>query len=266
MVFLRMDAAKIINAEYIEELRQSDPETNTIARALWALDEAAPMSPELRSLHGFASQGFDLASCMFAVHYFFDSMQRLRAFAMNVANQLRAGGHFFGTCLDGDRVARALAGVATGMSVEGRKDGRLLWNITKLFDDVQTADPSKKKKKKGKDDVQSEGGGADPRIGRRIRVFVETIGHEIDEYLVDMPLLIEVMAEKGLHPMSAAEASKLKFPGSTGFFDDLFSAMASQPTQQQGQKGQNVQAVAMQMSDAEKTYSFMHRWFVFTKR
>ncbi|PNH12599.1 putative mRNA-capping enzyme [Tetrabaena socialis] len=284
IVFLRMDASRVINAEYVTELQDADPETTSIARALWALDNSATMPVELRSLHGFAAQGFDLVSCMFAVHYFFDTMQRLRAFATNVSNQLRAGGHFFGTCLDGDRVTQALSGVATGMSVEGRKDGRLLWNIIKLYEDPANKVPPKvppkglkvkseeigeeapkkrrnNKKMVGGDDVQINDVNVDEeRIGRRIRVFVESIGQAMDEYLVDFTLLKEVMAEKGLHPMPPAEAAKLGFKASDGFFDDLYSAMSTSDTQ-----NQNVQ-VAMQMSDAEKEYSFMHRWFVFTKR
>ncbi|PNH05832.1 putative mRNA-capping enzyme [Tetrabaena socialis] len=269
MVFLRMDASKIIDAEYINGKKELDPETYAIARSLWALDAAGPaMPPELRSLHGFASQGFDLASCMFAVHYFFDRMDNLRAFATNVANQLRAGGHFFGTCLDGERVARALAGVPSVMSLEGRKDSRLLWVITKLYEDATVAKVKKVKKKKQKVGLglglsEPDEPEIDPRIGRRTRVFVETIGHEIDEFLVDFSLLTEVMAEKGLYPMSAAEAAKLAFKGSDGFFDELFSQMSS--LGQKTNQSHSVQ-VALQMSDAEKTYSFMHRWFVFTKR
>ena len=255
LVFLRMDAAKVIDKDYIDGLKKTDPDTSAIANSLWALDDATGMPPELRHLHGFAAQGFDLASCMFAVHYFFDNMQRLRAFATNVANQLRTGGHFFGTCLDGERVARALANVNEGDSIEGRKDGRLLWNVTKLYSADIVYDSQEKRKKKKKVPVEDE----DARIGRKIRVFVETIGQPLDEYLMDFSLLQEVMAEKGMYPMSPAEATKLGFKGSDGHFDELFQDMSSSLT------NSNVQ-VAMQMCDAEKEYSFMHRWFVFTKR
>ena len=249
IVFLRMDAAKVINAEYIET---TDPETRAISKALWALDDITGMTPEMRNLHGFAAQGFDLASSMFVVHYFFDSITRLRDFATNVANQLRPGGHFFGTCLDGERVVSALASVAKGQSIEGRsKDGRLLWNVTKHFDDIVLE--KKKKKEKLQDD---------PRIGRKIRVFVESIGQPIDEYLMDFALLKEVMAEKGLVPMPAVEATKLGFKGSDGYFEDLYREMTMSPSSKDNKHAQ----VAMQMSDAEKEYSFMHRWFVFTKR
>lgn len=259
LVFLRMDAATVINQEYIEELAKSDPETSAIAKSLWALEEVTGMPPDLRSLHGFAAQGFDLASCMMAAHYFFDRMDRLRSFAINVANQLRAGGHFFGTCLDGHRVSTALSGLKLGQSIEGRKDGRLLWNITKLYEDTVVPEENKKRRKK-------VGGGGitdqDPRIGKKIRVFVETIGQPLDEYLMDFSLLKEVMAEKGIFPMAPAEAVKLGFNTADGFFDDLYREMASKNL---NSANPNIK-VALQMSDAEKEYSFMHRWFVFTKR
>jgi hypothetical protein len=239
IVFLRMDASRVIDQEYVQEL---DEESRDIAKSVWSFDveQDVPILPELKALHGFAAQGFDIASCMFAVHYFFDSVDRLKSFATNVSNQLRTRGHFFGTCLDGERVYERMRDVD---AISGKKDGRLLWNIEKMY-----ADGTKRTKsiKIG--------------IGKKIRVFVETIGQPMDEYLVDFSLMKEVFAEKGLYPMSASEAAKLNFKGSDGYFDDLYREMTAVP----GSNG-NIDT-ALQMSDAEKEYSFMHRWFVFVKR
>lgn len=300
IVFLRMDASQVINDKYIQALHTTDPESSTIAKSLWAMDDMASMPPELRSLHGFAVNGFDVASCMFAVHYFFDKAQRLDAFASNVANQLRPGGFFIGTCLDGERVRQALAGVKYGGSIEGRKDGQLLWSMTRLYrdDDLQKQDAMRKglqdatqlgrkkpktmkKKTKVVTNNVHKGGAAqeqeqeemeqmdvdehDPRLNACIRVFVETIGQPLDEYLVDYGLLREVLEAKGVREINALEAKKLGFSGSSGTFDDLYSKMAIQVKDADPKDAQSIK-LAMQMSDAEKQYSFMHRWFVFKKK
>lgn len=303
IVFLRMDASRVIGRDYIEALHETDPEARTLARAVWALDDVVTLPPELRALHGFASQGFDLVTCMFAAHYFFDSLQRLRNFAANVANQLRTGGHFVMTCLDGGRVMEKLSGKARGESVEGRKDGRLLWSLTKLYDDGGAADAAQEPSS-----AQQEGGAGakrkprkaavahpqeeqdlqpgqlarepaarinkrrgpqapqlsedDPRIARKVAVFVETIGQPLDEYLVDYSLLRDIFAEKGIVPVPGAECARLGLAGGapSGFFDDLYRDMTLAPA-----SSSSVQ-VALQMSDAEKEYSFMHRWYAFVKR
>ena len=339
MVFLRMDASKVINTTYIESLKTSDPETASIARVLWGIEEASAVTlPELRNMYSFAAQGFDLASCMFAVHYFFDTMERLRSFATNVANQLRPGGHFFGACLDGKRVQKALGNVPYGQRIEGRKDGRLLWSITKLYDgdanpaQVNVVNPAlknqgvvddqgvddqgvvvMKKKKPGNPrgrKNKSGGGGREEadadlptgmavygglkasttKTGMKIRVFVESIGQPLDEYLVDYELLKEVLAEQGIFPMKQTDGINMRFPRggqNTGFFDELYGDLTAaldgdQDDWSANQNGDaagggpmtpgdrkrmlnNIQVI-QQMSDAEKEYSFMHRWFVFTKR
>lgn len=276
IVFLRMDASRIIDSQYIASLREDDPETHAIASSLWAIEDAKEMPPELKAIHGFATQGFDVVSCMFAVHYFFDTLERLDAFATNVANQLRTGGHFFGACLDGERVAAKLSqdrGQDHGQgqdqernSIEGRSaDGRLLWSINKLYDSYETKKKEKEKKEKkvSKKKKSPEPADLSPeslaKLGRRIRVFVESIGHPLDEFLMDYDVLREIMASKGLYPLSASDAGKLSFSSSTGFFDELFGDMMTR------REPGNLE-VAMQMSQAEKEYSFMHRWFVFTKR
>ena len=297
IVFLRMDASIKIDRPAIQALEAADPETSAIARSLWAIDGMAGMPPELRSLHGFAAQGFDLATCMFAIHYFFENSEKLTNFIANVANQLRSGGHFLGACLDGKRVRQLLERTPYGSSVEGRKDGRLIWSITRLYEDsgpslapggsTSTTSTKSRSLKSSKSaaatakaakaaaptpEIPAAGTGSlvnnkkpeDPRLGQRIRVFVETIGQPIDEFLVDFDLLTSLLAPHGIRPMTATEAKRLNFQASSGSFEDLYGNLTSAPKEVL-EENPGLQ-VALQMSEAEKEYSFMHRWFVFTKK
>jgi SAM-dependent methyltransferase len=221
-----------------------------VARALFGHDPVVAVQPaSLRPFHGFASNPFDLATCMFAVHYFFDAAASLAQFAANVAGALRPGGHFVGCCLDGGLVDKLLAAEApdVGDSVEaGGTDGRPAWRITRQYKGATTT-------KKG-------------GFGRRIDVYMESIGQELPEFLVDYEDLVAAMATAGLRPVDAAEAAELGLVGgaATGTFgatfDDMKAKAGPRASQQQGPV-----AAALAMSDGEKRYSFMNRWFVFRK-
>tara|TARA_B110000285_G_C14907504_1_gene506287 strand:+ start:151 stop:417 length:267 start_codon:yes stop_codon:yes gene_type:complete len=47
---------------------------------------------------------FDIVSTQFAIHYFFESEQKLRAYFMNVTDRLEAGSFFVGTTIDSDEL------------------------------------------------------------------------------------------------------------------------------------------------------------------
>ena len=47
---------------------------------------------------------FDLVSTQFAIHYMFESENKLRAYLRNVTDRLEPGGFFFGTTIDSDEL------------------------------------------------------------------------------------------------------------------------------------------------------------------
>lgn len=51
---------------------------------------------------------FDLVSCQFALHYHFESEQRLRNFLTNVVTRLNNGGYFLGTIIDSNVLVKKL--------------------------------------------------------------------------------------------------------------------------------------------------------------
>ena len=51
---------------------------------------------------------FDLVSCQFALHYHFESEQRLNAFLVNVSKKLCEGGYFIGTIIDDNVIVKRL--------------------------------------------------------------------------------------------------------------------------------------------------------------
>ena len=250
IVFLPMDASRQINSQaYIDSLDEASGD-RAVARCLWGLDPVAAVTPPpLKAYHGFASNAFDLATCMFAIHYFFDKKESLATFCKNVATVLRAGGHFVGCCLDGDAVDALLDEEAPkiGDSVSALgKNGGVTWSIDRRYAG-------------GKTNVD--------RYGRQIDVYFESIGQTFPEYLVNYRDLVEVMAENGLRPADQSEASALGLCGgkSTGMFEELFEDMKDKETKKQQQQLHPSVAAALSMSVEEKKYSWLNRWFVFVR-
>lgn len=321
VVFLPMDASKPMHGASgpADALSTSNERFARLANIVWGQEPAENVSePELRSLHGMARMPFDLATAQFAVHYFFSDMGTLRTFASNVADALKPGGFFVGSCLDGRKVDAKLKGLRVGDHVRGVGKGgnrrfsphgsqgprgsqgpqgdedRLMWHITKLYDGSlvpshfpfssgvsrtgggggANREKKKKNREEGEDDQhQRQRRQYEDRTGKRIRVYMETIGQALDEYLVDFELFEKVMDEVGLEPISKDVSERMGFPSvddmvaGGGTFEDAYADMVEKAAlgKAAGENDKGVSA-ALSMSDVHKEYSFMNRWFVFRKR
>jgi hypothetical protein len=58
--------------------------------------------------YGVAKDGFNISSCQFAVHYFFESKYTLHSFLRNLTECTAVNGYFIGTCYDGNTVFEML--------------------------------------------------------------------------------------------------------------------------------------------------------------
>lgn len=83
----------------------------------------------------FAKNKFDMVSCQFAIHYFFETQQKLEGFMANVRDNLRPGGIFISTFMDGSSVEKLIRDKGKKGLVEGRKlDGKVVvWAIRRIF-------------------------------------------------------------------------------------------------------------------------------------
>jgi SAM-dependent methyltransferase len=217
-----------------------DDESRKIADVLWARvpkENLAP--PRLQRLYGLAKAGsFDAVTCMFAIHYFFETRDALHTFLANVSSALHVGGVFVGTCLDGMEVHRAFVDAGSSKVSGSTDDGRLAWSLTRAYEDK---------------------GGPPPEFGAAVDAYVESIGQTVREYLVGYDVLCREAAAVGLRPLTADECDELRLSSTSGLFSELFADMASVKSKSRSMK------LAMEMTATEKTYSFMHRWFAFTK-
>lgn len=155
----------------------TDGDDKHVASVLWGTTK----DMKLHKYEGMASQKkADVVSCQFAIHYFYKDKRTLENFIYNVDSNIREGGHFIGTCLDGYEVKKILNGK---MVAEGIVNKRVLWSISRHYE-----------KEKGVD------------FGEQIEVFMESIGRVFKEYLVNIDML-----EKLLKPLGYELVSKKNF-------------------------------------------------------
>ncbi len=249
-VFLPVDVSRPIATQaerqvYAAMMDEANGDRD-VAQAIWALVQpGAVANARLRRFHGFAAGAFDLATCMFAVHYFFADAETLRTFARNVAAVLRPGGHFVGCCLDGDRVDALLSkdAKAAGDAVEATGGA---WRIVRRYD-----------------------GAFSGAFGKRVDVYMRSIGQQLPEFLVSYAALRGAMAEAGLHPPAPGDCAALGLVGgaATGTFDELFQDMSrARAAQEPGAHATPAVDDAGRMTADDKRYSFLNRWFVFEKK
>jgi len=203
----------------------------------------ADLGETVYKAYGIAREGFNISSCQFAVHYFFENVRSIHNFARNVSECTRVGGLFVGTCWDGKTVFNKLRSKPCGDSLTISRFGTRVFQITKLYD--ETAFP---------DDELS--------LGYSISVFQESIGQHIVEYLVNFEFLRRVMENYGFVLLNREEATQYGFPsGGTGMFESLYHDMmfsvAREPTTKYG--------TAPEMTEDEKFISFLNRYFIFRK-
>lgn len=225
--FFPFDASIVIDEASIE--RHVPDDHRILAKLLWGMGKAP--NTALQNYVGIAKNGFDVVSCQFAIHYFFETRAKLDAFIQNVASQLVDGGYFIGTCFDGLRVHNLLRALPTGDRIMGYKNEVPIWGIWKRYDTWDDMDPVH-------------------NIGKAIGVYMETISPKVlTEYLVDFDLLRQKLAEVGI------------FEVESGTFEEAYHGMMAEldtlPV--------DIRSSVTEMSADEKTYSFLNRWFVFRK-
>jgi len=176
---------------------------------------------------GRAAGGFDVVSCMFALHYMFRDEPTLHGFLTNLADTVKVGGYFVGCGFDGDQVA-ALLGDKD--SVTGRDGDTEVWNITKRY---------------GTSTLAPNASG----LGLAIDVDFISIGETHTEYLVSWAYLRERLSEIGLELLTPEDQATMGLTASSQLFKDALETAGKR----------------YDMSDALKRYSFLNRWYIFKR-
>jgi hypothetical protein len=194
--------------------------------------------------YGVGHEGFNVSSCQFALHYFFETDATINRFLQNVADCTKLNGYFIGTCFDGKTVFNALRNKNEGESMIIMDGEKKMFELTKMY--PQTGFP---------DDNTG--------VGYPINVYQETIGKTFREYLVNFDYLVRLLEDYGFVLLTKEEAISVGLPNGSGLFAELFKSMEieikTNPRRAADYKNANIMTVE------EKQISFMNRYFVFRK-
>ena len=201
----------------------------------------ARLGPAVARQHGKGSDGFDISSCQFAVHYMFENNTTFYNFLRNVAECTKLNGYFIGTCYDGKTVFNMLR---RKPYVEIYAGDKKVWSVTKDYEAESFADD-------------------DSSLGFQISVYQESINQTLPEYLVNFDFFINAMEKYGFIIVPRDEAKTLGLPEGSGMFIELYYKMMDEI------KRSPMKAVdykeAPNMTKYEKDISFLNRYFVFKK-
>lgn len=193
---------------------------------------------------GKGEEGFNVSSCQFAIHYFFESINTFQNFLRNVAETTKIGGYFIGTSYDGKTIFNLLKNKQQGESIELYEGKTKIWEIRKDY----TA-------QEFNDDASS--------IGYQISVYQESINKVFPEFLVNYDYMERMMENYGFKLLTRDEAKNLGLPEATGMFSDLYQQMLEEVKRDRYKK--NDYGTALEMSANEKKISFLNRYFVYKK-
>jgi hypothetical protein len=194
--------------------------------------------------YGKGADGFNVSSCQFAIHYFFENPDTLKGFMKNIAECTKQNGYFIGTGYDGKLVFNQLKKIKTGESVKIIEDGKKIWEIIKDYGSETFEDDSSS-------------------IGYKIDVYQESINQTISEYLVNFDYLNRVMAAYGFEIVSQEEASEMGLLNGSGLFSELFLNMLEEIKKNKYKAADYDQAP--NMTSYEQKISFLNRYFVYKK-
>jgi hypothetical protein len=193
---------------------------------------------------GVGENGFNVSSCQFAVHYFFENKNTFHEFIRNIAECTKVNGYFIGTCYDGKEVFERLRNYKKGESWSIFKNDAKIFELTKMYDETGFPD-------------------TDMSLGYAINVYQESINQYFREFLVNFEYLKQIMEDYGFVLLKDEEMRKVGLPSSAGLFRELFANMEGE-IKRNKQSSVNYRE-AINMSVEEKQISFLNRYFIFKK-
>jgi hypothetical protein len=191
--------------------------------------------------YGVGRDGFDVSSCQFALHYFFESIEILNNFVKNVSECTKIGGYFIGTSYNGKIVYNKLSKISKNETITKEIDGKVVWKITKKYSQTEF-----------KDDNSS--------VGYKIDVFQESINKTFSEYLVNYDYFDRIMINAGFALITNKEFNN-NLNGRDNFkvlYNKLINITNTDNNIPEFGEGMN-------MTPTEKEISFLNNYFIYKK-
>jgi hypothetical protein len=194
--------------------------------------------------YGKGSEGFNVSSIQFAIHYMFETNNTLQNFIRNVAECTKLDGYFITTSYDGETIFNMLRDKQVGESMSIYEDETKIWEVKKMYDNDAF-----------EDNVSS--------LGYAIDVFQESINKSFREYLVNYKYFNRLMENYGFILITKEEATSLGLPAPSGMFNELYTVLENEVKRNPSKI--NDYGTSLNMSSGEKNISFLNRFCVYKK-
>ena len=239
-LFVNGDSTKNIkNGDAL--LSEKDKIISNSVFGIGSKQESKSVGKYVDQFYGIAKQGFQISSCQFAIHYFFETVETCDNFLKNISECTQKDGYFIGTCYDGKKIFDLLKEQPSFRIV---KDEHTIWEIKKQYDKTEFREDS-------------------TSFGYGIEVYQESINMRFTEYLVNFDYLIRLMKVYGFELLTEEESNAIGLPHSAGSFKILFNQMIEDMSKDR--KNKLLYTCASKLSEQEKTISFYNNYFIFKK-
>tara|TARA_B110000495_G_C23019641_1_gene604677 strand:- start:199 stop:2439 length:2241 start_codon:yes stop_codon:yes gene_type:complete len=231
-VFLRADTSKNIknsDAAIVEGGDKSDQKhTEIMLSILYNKKSKIPEKYQIiRDKYvGLANSGFDVISSQFSLHYYFKDNKTLNGFITNLVENTKKDGYFIGTCYDGGKIFNFFE--------ERKKKFEQMENekLSGIEDDDTEDDDTEEDDTEEEEEYINEPRKRDDKnrfyykdtkgnivfeieknygienftyneedtsnmLGNEIKVYMDSIGQSITEYLVNFDYFVKIMEENG---------------------------------------------------------------------
>jgi hypothetical protein len=245
-----MPYALFVNGNSSYNIKKGDAMLNDKAKqTTLAVFGAGQKNPEkigkgVARQYGVGEDGFNVSSCQFAIHYFFENSDTLQGFMRNIAECTKLNGYFIGTAYDGKTIFKLLKRIKTDESIKFLSDDKKVCEITKRY---------------GADNFEDNSSS----IGYKIDVWQESINKQFSEYLVNFDYLERIMELYGFKIISREEAHNMGLPEGSGMFSEMFLEMLDDIKKNKSLEKEY--GDAPYMTEVEKNISFLNRYFVYKK-
>lgn len=214
----------------------SDQESDILRALLGRVAPIGPVPPLVQDYVGQLKGGVDAMTCMYAMHYFFQTPEKLNGFLQNIADNLKIGGYFVGTNFDGEALFTMLNTVEKDKTKTGMIGDKIMWEITKRYEATELPLD-------------------DSAFGMAVDVRLVSIGLTHTEYLVPWELLKEKLATVGCELLSKEELKKLGLENSSAMYRTSHE-MATKTKFGRDRYG---------MPSVVEDFSFLNRWYIFKR-
>lgn len=245
----RMPYALFVNGNSALNIRSGtnmfNDKANEITKSVFGssgIDKS--LGPAVERQHGKAANGFDVASCQFALHYMFENKRTFYNFIRNIAECTKLNGYFIATCYDGRTIFNMLKKKVKRESKDIYIHDKKVWSVSKQYDETIFEDD-------------------DSCLGYKIDVYQDSINQTLPEYLVNYDFFTMTMDKYGFSLVTRDEAKQMNLPEGSGMFSELYNSMMNEIKKHPNKVSDYKDAVYMK--DYEKEISFLNRFFIYKK-